>query len=60
MHEEMIVLTEVIIATLTLMEIPSKIAYLEIDKQADLITQIAIPPSHAEVDTVATTDFKIE
>ena len=35
-------------------------AYLEIDKQDDLISQIAIPLPHVEIDIVATVDFKIE
>ena len=53
----MIVLTEAITTTPTPMEIPSKMAYLEIKKQDDLVSQIAIPPSHVEKDTMASVDF---
>ena len=59
-HEEMAVLIEAATATPTSMEIPSKMAYLEIDKQDDLISQIAIPPLNSEIDAMAIADFKIE
>ena len=42
------------------MEIPSKMACFVIDKQDDLIVQIAIPPLHGEKDIMVATDFKIE
>ena len=56
-HEEMKVLTEAVMENPSPMEIPLKMAYLAIDKQGDLIAQIAIPPPHAEIDTVAIVDF---
>ena len=60
MHEEMAILTEVVITMPGPMEIPLKMAYLAIDKQDDLVAQIAIPPLNAEIDTVVVVDFKIE
>ena len=56
----MIVLTEAVTTTPAPMEIPSKMAYLEIDNQDDFISQIAIPPPCIEIDIMATIDFKIE
>ena len=57
MHEEMRVVIEAITTNPTPVEILFKIMYLAIDKQDDLIAQIAILPPHAEIDTVATADF---
>ena len=54
------VLTEVVTANPAPMEIPLKMAYFWIDKQYDLIAQIAILPLHAEIDTVASADFQIQ
>ena len=59
-HEEMKVLTEVVMANPTPREIPSKMAYLGIDKQDDLIAQIAISPPHTKIDIIAATDFQIQ
>ena len=58
-HEQMKVLTKVITTNPAPMEIPLKMAYLGIDKQDDLIVQIAILPPHAEIDTMATTNSQI-
>ena len=59
-HEEMAILMEAVTTMPALMEIPLKMAYLVINKQDNLISQIAIPPLHAEIDTVEVKFIKIK
>ena len=55
----MLVLSEVVTTTTAPMEIPLRMTYLAIDKQDDLISKIAIPPLHVDINTVVEEDFKI-
>ena len=59
-HEEMVILTEVVTTTPTPVQIPPRMTYLASDKQDDLVSKIAIPPLHAKIDTVAAEDFTIQ
>ena len=60
MYDEMAILIEAIRKMPTPIEIPSKLAYLAINKQDDLVAQIVVPPLHAKIHIVVATNFKIQ